>query len=93
VAKCDVTVTDADGKRWTMAVEADSRNSAICAYNAEQVCGRYRNYPKLLAETEIEVRVEDGRVFSTVFKRVEDWANREAQRRTSSLNASRRRSS
>jgi hypothetical protein len=75
-----VTVTDAEGKRWTMTVEAKSRNAAIFAYNAEQVCGTRRNYPKLLHETEVEIKVEDGRVFRTTFRKAEEWANRKSKK-------------
>lgn len=91
MAKCEVTVRDKHGKRWTMVVEAKSRNTAIAAYNAEQVCGFHRQYPKLLPETEIEVRIEDGRVFHTTFQKVLEWSSREGAARLKALLRSRAR--
>jgi hypothetical protein len=47
----------------------------------KKVCGHNRDYPKLERETAIEVRLPDGRAFSTTFGRACDWANRSAGRR------------
>lgn len=59
-----------------MEVEARSLYSAVFAYNAEQVAGTRREYPKLEPETELEVRLEDGRIYRTLFAKAQAWANR-----------------
>jgi len=46
------------------------------AYNSEQVCGRYRHFPKLERSTAVEVRTADGRQFRTTYGKAMDWANR-----------------
>lgn len=70
---------DAAGKRWTMGIEARSLYSAVFAYNAEQVAGSRREYPHLELDTEVEVRLEDGRVMRTTFGSAQKWANRRSR--------------
>ena len=89
--ECEVTVVDASGKRWTMTVRASSVNRAVIAYKAEQVCGNSRQFPKITPGTEVEVRVQDGRVFRTTGARVEEWANRKSVKDMERLKNARRR--
>lgn len=77
MALCSVSITDEAGKRWTMEVEARSLYSAVFSYNAEQVAGTRREYPKLHPDVEIEVRLGDGRTFRTTLAKAQRWANRE----------------
>lgn len=81
--ECQVAVIDADGKLWTMPVRARSLYAAVCVYHAQQISGIYRHFPRLERDTEVEVRLSDGRVLRTTGKCVWDWANREAERRNS----------
>ena len=74
--ECEVSVTDVQGKRWALTVRARSLYSAVFAYNSEQVCGRYRHFPKLERSTAVDVRTADGREFRTTYGKVMDWANR-----------------
>jgi hypothetical protein len=74
--ECKVTVHDSAGRPWTLTVRATSLYRAVFAYNAEQACGHHRDYPKLELDTNIEVRLGDGRVFKTTFGKACDWANR-----------------
>jgi hypothetical protein len=74
--ECCVTVRDSAGQPWTLTLRATSLYAAVFAYNAERVCGHHRDYPKLEQDTEIEVRLSDGRVFQTTFARACEWANR-----------------
>ena len=76
MALCQVTVYDATGAPWTLEVEAASLYSAIFAYNAEQVAGSNREYPRLEPDTEIHVRLTDGLTYRTTFGTAQRWANR-----------------
>lgn len=81
MAKCWVTVADAEGKPWTMEVEAKSLYGAITNYNTEQVCGFHRNYPKLEGDSIVHVRLADGREFTRPFAQYRKWANAKAEMR------------
>lgn len=83
--ECEVTVRDASGKAWTMTVRARSLFRAVIAYNAEQVCGAHREYPKLKPGTDIEVRLPDGRILHTTGARWRAWSNRESERQLAKL--------
>jgi len=75
LVESDVTVTDDQGKRWTITVQAASLYRAVFAYNAEQVCGSHRHYPKLERSTVVDVKTPDGQVFRTTGGSAWDWAN------------------
>ena len=74
--ECEVTVRDSAGEPWTLTVRTGSLYAAVFAYNADVVCGHNRHFPRLERDTEIEVRLRDGRVFHTTFGKALDWANR-----------------
>lgn len=80
--ECEVTVRDADGTPWTMTVRARSLYRAVLAYRCNQISGQGhdRAFPKLERSTEVEVRPKDGRVLRTTYGRVQDAANKYAER-------------
>lgn len=82
--ECEVSVTDAGGKRWTMIVRANSLYRAIHAYASKQCSGHEseRACPKPEWSTICEVKAPDGRIFTRTYGQAMDWANRKAERTT-----------
>lgn len=74
------SVLDDDGRRWTMTVRASSVFRAVLYYNSQQRTGsqNYREYPRLELETMVEVKLPDGRSWTTTFGQVMASANRVA---------------
>ena len=77
---CTVTAICGDGSRYTMTVRAKSLYYAVLAYNAEACCRSSAGFPRPEMDTRFEVRLPDGRVFETDFRRASEWANRKAER-------------
>jgi hypothetical protein len=80
--RCEVSVVDAAGKRWTITVRSKSVYAAIFAYESRQCSGNAneRACPKLTWETICEVKAPDGKIHRRTYRQAMDWANRQAVR-------------